>query len=168
MAAEDIIKYLNLVIDGRGYAGKLKEWTPPTLATTNFDFRGGGMDAPVDVETGMEKLTFSGVLTSYDADVLALWGLKTGAQTQLTARGSMESLDGTVKPVVHNMTGKILSLARGTWGPGNEPALTITGSLTFYREIVNGRVVHEIDVINMVRFVDGVDQLAAHRKNLGI
>ena len=168
MAAEDIIKYLGLQVDGRGYAGKLKEWTPPILATTNFDFRAGGMDAPIDIETGMEKLTFSGVLTSYSDHVIALLGLKVGAQTQLTARGAMESLDGTVKPIVHNMTGKITIIDRGIWGPGNEPALTLSGSLTYYREVINGRVVHEFDIINMIRVVDGVDQLAAHRAAIGL
>lgn len=168
MAAEDIIKYLNLVMDGRGFAGKIKEWSPPALTLTTQDFRAGGMDAAVDLDMGMEKLTCSGVLTSYDDNVLALWGLKQGAGVQLTARGSMESLDGTTKPIIHNMTGKMISLERGTWGPGNEPSLTFNLSLTFYREVVNGRETHLIDVINMIRVVDGVDQLAAHRANIGI
>lgn len=168
MAAEDILKYLNLIVDGRGYAGKIEEYSPPDLQLSTEEFRGGGMDAPVDIDMGQEKMTCSFVLTSYDADVLALWGIKDGSAVQLTARGSLESLDGTSKPVAHHMTGKLTHVARGTWGSGKKPSLTCTVSLRYYREVHNQRTINEIDVINMVRIVDGVDQLAAHRANIGL
>jgi P2 family phage contractile tail tube protein len=168
MAAEDILKYLNLIVDGRGYAGKLEEYSPPDLTISTEEFRGGGMDAPIDIDMGQEKLTSSFVLTSYDADVLALWGVKDGSTVQLTAKGSLESLDGNTTPVVHNMQGKLISISRGTWGSGNKPSLTINMGLRYYREVHGQRTINEIDVINMVRVVDGVDQLAAHRANIGL
>ena len=168
MAAEDIIKYLNLIVDGRGYAGKIEEYNPPDLTETSDEFKGGGMDAPIDIDMGQEKMTCSFVLTSYDADVLALWGVKKGSSPQFTARGSMESMDGTTKAVVHNMQGRVVSIARGTWGSTNKPSLTVTCSLHYYREVHDGRTITEIDVINMVKIIDGVDQLAAHRANIGL
>ncbi|MEH6834019.1 phage major tail tube protein [Falsihalocynthiibacter arcticus] len=168
MAAEDILKYLNLTVDGRGYAGKIEEYNPPAMTLTTEEFRGGGMDAPIDIEMGMEKLTCSFVLTSYDLNVLNLWGVKLNGGIQLTARGSLESLDGTATAVVHNMTGKIISLERGTWGSGKKPSLTITNSLIYYREVHGAKTTHEIDVINMVRLINGVDQLATHRSNIGL
>lgn len=168
MAANDILKYLNLFVDGRGYAGKIEEYNPPDLTVSTEEFRAGGMDAPIDIDMGLEKLTCSFVLPSYDADVLALFGVKSGAAVQLTARGSLESRDGTTKAVQHKMQGKVISLARGTWGSGNKPSLTVTVSLTYYSEIVDQRAINEIDVINMVRIIDGVDQLAEHRANIGL
>jgi len=168
MAAEDILKYLNLTVDGRGYAGKIEEYNAPDLTLATEDFRGGGMDAPIDIEVGMEKLACSFVLTSYDADVLALWGVSEGSLVQLTARGSLESLDGTKTAVVHKMHGKLLSLARGTWGAGAKPSLTVNIGLRYYKEIHGQRVTSEIDVINMVRITNGVDQLAEHRANIGL
>lgn len=168
MAAEDILKYLNLIVDGRGYAGKIQEYSPPDLVLSTEEFRGGGMDAPIDLDMGQEKMTTSFVLTSYDDDVLALWGIKDGSTAQMTAKGSLESLDGTKTAVSHAMQGKIISVARGTWGSGGTPSLTITVSLRYYRETHGLRVLQEIDVINMVRVVDGVDQLAEHRANIGV
>jgi phage contractile tail tube protein, P2 family len=168
MAAEDILKYLNLIADGRGYAGKIEEYSPPDLTISTEEFRGGGMDAPIDIDMGQEKMTCSFVLPSYDANLLALFGIKNGSTVQLTAKGSLESLDGTTTPVAHNMHGKIISIARGTWGSGKKPALTITMSLHYYREQHGTRTINEIDVINMKRIVDGVDQLAAHRANIGL
>ena len=155
MAAEDILKYLNLFVDGRGHAGKIEEYSPPDLTVSTEEFRGGGMDAPIDLDMGQEKMTTSFVLTSYDRDVLSLWGIKDGSVIQLTA-------------VAHHMHGKIISLARGTWGSGAKPSLTFTVSLRYYREVHGGVDINEIDVVNMVRKVRGVDQLAEHRANIGL
>ena len=113
-------------------------------------------------------MTTSFVLTSYDRDVLSLWGIKDGSVVQLTARGSLESLDGTKTAVAHHMQGKIISVARGTWGSGAKPSLTFTVSLRYYREVHGGVDINEIDVVNMVRKVRGVDQLAEHRANIGM
>jgi len=168
MAAEDVLKYLNLFVDGRGYAGKIEEYSAPDLTVATEEFRGGGMDVPVDIDMGLEKLTASFVLTSYDADVLALWGVKSGGSVQFTAKGSLEDQDGTTTAVAHKMRGKVVGLARGTWGSGAKPSLTVTVSLTYYKETHGDRDICEIDAVNMVRMIDGVDQLAEHRANIGL
>ena len=51
-----ILKNFNLFVDGRGYAGKAEEVTPPKLTIKTEEFRGGGMDVPAAVDMGMEKL----------------------------------------------------------------------------------------------------------------
>lgn len=168
MAARDVRKNLNLFVDGRGYAGQLSEFTPPALALTTEDFRGGGMDAPIEIEMGMERLEASFALIAYDRDVLALWGVAPGQQVQFTVREALESLDGTVKTVVHNMRGKIRRLDPGTVTPGEQATLTAELALTYYRQEHTGAVVHEIDVENMIRVVGGVDRLAQQRAALGL
>ncbi len=168
MAADDILKYLNLIVDGKGYAGKIEEYSPPDLVVSTEEFRAGGMDVPIDIDMGQEKMTCSFVIPSYDADLLALWGIRKGATLPFTAKGSLESLDGSTKAVLHAMRGKITSLARGTWGSGKKPAMTVTMSLQYYREEQAGHVLHEIDAINMIRIINGVDQLAEHRANIGL
>ena len=168
MAANDILKYLNLFVDGRGYAGKITEYVSPVLTVSTEEFRAGGMDTPLDIDMGLEKLTCSFSLVSYDADVLALFGVLAGEGVQLTARGSLASRDGTTTAVVHNMTGKLISRDAGTWGPGQVPSLSCTMSLSYLREVHGGRVITEIDVPNMIRTINGVDQLAEHRANIGI
>jgi P2 family phage contractile tail tube protein len=40
---------------------------------------------------------------------------------------------------------------------------------TYYKETINGRVMHEIDLINMIEIgPDGVDRMAEHRKAIGL
>ncbi|AMW35750.1 hypothetical protein HEQ62_10815 [Haematospirillum jordaniae] len=41
MAARDVLKNINLFVDGRGYAGQLSEYSPPSLALVTEDFRAG-------------------------------------------------------------------------------------------------------------------------------
>lgn len=168
MPARDVLKNLNLFVDGRGYAGQIDEYNAPDLTLTTEDYRAGGMDAPIAIEMGQEPLETSFALIAYDADVLALWGVAEGASVPFIVRGALESFDGTVKPVVHEMRGQITSLSRGTWAPGQKPALTVTMRLVYYKETHDGSVLHEIDVENMIRVVGGTDRLAAQRAALGL
>lgn len=168
MPARDVLKNINLFVDGRGYAGQLQEYTPPALTLATEEARLGGMDAPVAIEMGQEAINASFVLLAYASEVRTQWGIAQGAAVQLTARGVLESWDGTVKAVVHRLRGKITSLDSGTWAPGQVAPMTATLSLVYFREEIDRRLVTEIDVENMVRMIDGVDRLAEQRRALGI
>ncbi|NKD77359.1 phage major tail tube protein [Haematospirillum sp. H1815] len=168
MAARDVLKNINLFVDGRGYAGQISEYNAPELTLVTEDFRAGGMDVPVTLDMGMEPLETSFSLISYDRDVLALFGVAEGKSVPLTVRGALESWDGTVTPVVHHMRGKITKISRGAWTPGQKAELKITMRLDYYREEHGGQPVHEIDVINMIRKVNGEDRLEGVRQALSI
>lgn len=168
MAARDVRKNHNIFVDGRGYAGQSDEFNAPKLTLQTEEFRAGGMDLPIDVTMGMEKLVCDFALKAYDKNVLALFGVAQGASVPLVVREALESFDGTVTPVVHTMRGKITELDPGTSKPGELPALKITMSLTYYKLQHGDTVVHEIDAENMVRVINGVDALEAIRAALSI
>ncbi|TDA49182.1 phage major tail tube protein, partial [Burkholderia pyrrocinia] len=56
----------------------------------------------------------------------------------------------------------------GSWKPGSTSELKYTAELTYYKAEIDGSVICEIDVLNMIRIIDGVDQLADVRKALGM
>lgn len=168
MAARDVLKNCNLFVDGRGYAGQVEEMTPPALTLVTEEFKGGGMNAPVEITMGMEKLNSMFSLISYDRDVLSLFGVAEGNQLGAVIRGALESFDGAVKSVIHTMRGKIKKIDPGTWKPGEKAPLAVEMALRYYKQEVNGATIHEIDVENMVCVVNGIDQLAAQRVALGI
>lgn len=168
MAARDVRKNINLFVDGRGYAGQVTEFNAPKLTLQTEEFRAGGMDAPIDLTMGMEKLVCDFGLKSYDLSVLAMFGIIEGASVPLVAREALESFDGTVTQVIHTMRGKITEIDPGTSKAGEAPELKITLSLTYYKMQHGSTVVHEIDVENMVRKINGVDALAAVRSALGM
>ncbi|BDA14024.1 phage major tail tube protein [Aeromonas caviae] len=168
MAARDIRKNFNAFVDGRGYAGQVDEFNAPKLTLQTEEFRAGGMDVPIDVTMGMEKMATDFSLMAYDRNVLALFGVTEGARVPLVLREQLESFDGTTTAVVHTMRGKITELDSGTSKPGSLTPLKVTMSLTYYKMQHGDQVVHEIDAENMVRIINGVDILAAARNALGI
>lgn len=166
--ASKILKNFNLYVDGRGYAGQVDELKLPNLSLMGEDFRAGGMDAPVFVEMGQEKLEATFTLSGYDADALGLWGIGSGQTVPLTARGALESLDGAVQAVKVVMNGVIRSVEPGNWKAGEKSTLQFTIDLRNYKYEQAGSVIHDIDVVNMTRIVNGKDRLAAQRAAIGI
>ncbi|MDH5179761.1 MAG: phage major tail tube protein [Gammaproteobacteria bacterium] len=164
----DVLKNMALFIDGRGYAGKADEIVPPKLTLKTEEYRAGGMDAPIEVDMGMEKLEASFTLSAFDKEVLKLFGLAAGNQVPMTFRSALEAEDGTITPVVMSMRGKIREVDMGTWKSGEKATLKVTMGLHYYKLTHGQDVVHEIDVENMIRMVNGTDQLANQRSALGI
>ena len=165
---DDILKNMALFVDGRGYAGNVEELTLPKLTLKTEEFRNGGMDAPIEVEMGMEKLESEFTLTRFDKNVLKLFGLAPGQLTPLTIRGAVISDDGTQTAVVVNLQGLVREMDPGNWKPGEKATLKIMLALRYYKLTHGGDIVHEIDIPNMVRTIGGVDQLSAVRSALGI
>ena len=165
---DDILKNMALFVDGRGYAGNVEELTLPKLTLKTEEFRNGGMDAPIEIEMGMEKLECEFTLTRFDKDVLKLFGLAPGKAIPLTIRGAIVSDAGGQLPVVVNLQGIVKEMDPGNWKPGEKATLKATMAIRYYKLAHDGETVHEIDVPNMVRIIGGEDQLAATRSALGI
>ena len=163
-------KNINLFIDGRGYAGKVTEFDPPKLTLKTEDFRAGGMDAPRRIDMGMEPLETMMTLADVDRDSLKLFGLVEGADTAITLRGGQQGPGpgAGVEAFVHQLRGRITEVDWGTWKPGELSPVKLKADLGYYKLEIAGETVHEIDVDNMVRIIDGVDQLAEMRRALGI
>lgn len=165
----DILHNLNLFVDGRGYAGKVEEFKPPKIAVKTEEFHAGGMAAPVDVPMGtFEKLEAEGTLLAFDADVLLTLNVIPGVQVACTLRGTIAGEDGVQKPVVVTLRGKLIEADQDAWKPGAKAALKLKWSLHYYKLELNSRVIYEIDPINYVAVIGGVDQLATARQHLGI
>lgn len=168
MTARAILKNFAIFVDGRGYAGEALSYSPPALALTTEGLRASGMDAEVAIDMGMEAMEATFSFANLPAEIFTRFGLSEGNSTQLTARGAVEDGDGTVHAEVHHCRGKITRVGPGAWEPGQRPALEVTMSLIYFRQQRDNRELVEVDVPNMTRVIDGVDQLAARRQAMGI
>ena len=166
--ADRILKNFNLFVDGQGYAGQAENFEAPSLTLMGEDFRAGGMDAPVFVEMGQEKLTAGFNLCGYDNAILSLWGVGPQAQVQFVGRGALEDLNGTVTAVNITMNGHIKTIKPDQWESGKKAGLKFELELVSYTYTSGGAVLHDIDVVNFKRVINGVDRLAAQRKALGL
>lgn len=85
-----LLKNMNLFVDGRGFAGRIDEIELPKLTLKTEEHRAGGMDLPVEVEMGMEKLESTFTISDYDPEVFRLFGLLDAENVQLTIRGAIQ------------------------------------------------------------------------------
>jgi len=164
----NVRKYLNLFVDGRGYAGQIEDFNAPKLTLKTEEFQGGGMYGAVELTMAHEKLETDFSLICVDPEILARFSVTEGAQVQFTAREALESIDGAVTAVVHTMRGKIKEIDLGTSKAGEKATKKVSMGLTYYKLTHGVRVVQEIDVINMVVRQDGVDVTESLRAALGI
>ena len=49
------LKNFNLFNDGQNYIGQVAEVVPPKLTAKMEEWRGGGMDIPVDIDLGSKR-----------------------------------------------------------------------------------------------------------------
>ena len=163
-----ILREFSLFVDGRGYVGKVPELTPPKLTLKTEEYRAGGMAAPVDIDMGLEKMTCEFTLAEYNPDIFALFGLADGNQVQITFRGAVRNSDGEDTPVLIAVRGLITEIDVGSWQAASKIEKKCKVSCRYYRLEMDGKEIHEIDAINMIQKINGVDQLAEIRKAIGI
>ncbi|RWF64955.1 phage major tail tube protein [Mesorhizobium sp.] len=159
------LKAFNLYFDGNSYAGRCDSITLPKIALTTEDHRAGGMDAPKKLELGMEALTASITLSDYDPAIISLIGLDGIA---LVARGAVQRQGAAAEAVVVNMRGMLTETEFSEWKPGGKSTKTLTYELDYFRYRQVDVEYVEIDIINMVRKIGGVDQLATQRAAIGL
>lgn len=169
MTNRQMLKNFALFLNGESYKGEVEDLTPPKFVFKTEEYRAGGMDAPLDVEMGMEALTLSFNLLAYRTDALSLLG-NTLLPTRFVLKGALEDeKTGLIQSVEIVAVGKFKSVDLGQWQAGTMSKVAFESrALPYFSYRQNGELLHEIDVYNMIRTINGFDQLAAQRLALGL
>ena len=155
--------------DGNNYRGEVPEVKLPTLSRKLEEYRSGGMNGPVGLDFGQEKMEAEIKAAGWIKGMADKWGARTHDANQLRFVGGIQADDdGAVIPVEVVMRGRLQEIDPGTAKAGDNTERTYKFHLSYYKEVVDGRVEIEIDLVNMVEIVNGVDNLAAMRAALGI
>lgn len=161
------IKGYTSFIDGWGMAGITTGGKLPVIKAKVEGYRDGGMDGEDELEFGIEKLeselTFSELNETVMLAVL-------GRDKPITLRGSMEGEgpNAVAIPVIAQMRGLVTSVDPGEWGDPKKGEVKLALTPNYYRLRIGGREIYEIDLLNGVRRIGGVDQLAGRRAALGL
>jgi P2 family phage contractile tail tube protein len=169
MALPNKLKNMNLFNDGISYVGQIQEVTLPTLTRIMEDWRGGGMNAPIKADMGMEALTLEWVCGGFMIEPLKQYGITTHDGVMLRFAGAYQREDSAEVAAVEVVTrGRHSSIDMGSAKVGDNTEFKVTSELSYIKITVDGEDVIEIDIINMIEKVDGVDRLEAQRTALGI
>lgn len=169
MALPRKLKNFNVFNDGETYLGVAAEVTLPKLTRQMEEYRGGGMNAPIDADMGMQKLTVEHTYGGLVRQLFAQYGISRADGVLLRFAGAYQRDDtGEVDAVEVVMRGRHSEIDPGNSKAGEDTVFKVTSSLSYYKLTINGQAVVEIDVLNMVEVIDGEDRLAEQRAAIGL
>ena len=163
------LKAFAAFVDGTNYMGEMPEVTLPTLSRKMEAYRGGGMNGEIDLDFGQEKMEAELKGAGWLKGLAGKWGAGTHDAVLIRFAGAIQADDSeAVTPVEVVMRGRLQEFDPGTNKAGDATERTYKYTLSYYKEVVDGQVDIEIDLVNMVENVGGVDNLAGTRAALGI
>jgi P2 family phage contractile tail tube protein len=164
-----ILKNFTAFVNGAGMAGRVDSVELPEIELETEEHRSGGMDAKVEIDMGMKPMTTKLTISDPDPNVLALVGNSNANSARLVIRGSfVRDSDGSRVAAVAEIGGRFKKGSFGKWEAGSKAPQEYEMTVNYYKLTMGGRDIYEIDVENMLRIIDGVDQLAGIRADLGL
>ncbi len=163
------IKNFALFNAGVSYAGDVDEVTLPKLNRKTEDYRSGGMNGPIKADHGMEGIELEFKAGGYLIEVLRQFGALRHDAVLLRFAGALQADDSeTVDTLEIVVRGRHTEIDPGSAKAGDKTEFKVKTSASYYKVSINGAVVIEIDFVNMVEVVDGVDLLADVRTAIGL
>ncbi|EFA5034316.1 hypothetical protein C2D46_00950 [Escherichia coli] len=90
-----------------------------------------------------------------------------GVQLRFTASIQRDDT-GEVQAVELVVRGRHKEIDSGELKTGESNATKVSSTNSYAKLTINGEVLYEVDTINMVEIVDGVDLMEAHRRAIGL
>jgi P2 family phage contractile tail tube protein len=168
MSVNDILRDYTLFIDGYLFSGDVSSVSMPKLNWKVEEYRGGGMDVPIEVKLGHEKIELEFELTAHSSRVYGIYGLAPGNNKLFKIYAQLVSYDGTEKGVQIEVDGFIKTLDPGQNTPGSKSQTKVTVAADYLKHTIDGTIVLEIDALNKKFVANGVDQNAKARQLLGL
>jgi P2 family phage contractile tail tube protein len=162
------LKNFRLYNDGNSYQGIVAEVTQPKIALQMEEWRGGGMLGPVKIDMGLQAMEAEFTNGGLVKQVMRQFGATSVDGVLLRLVGAYQSDDtGNVDQVELVMRGRLEELDMGNAKAGEDTEHKVKVPLAYYKISVNGRTEIEIDMLNSIFIVDGVDRYAEIRSALG-
>ncbi|CAJ0738038.1 hypothetical protein R77592_04503 [Ralstonia mannitolilytica] len=169
MALPRILKHFNVFADGVSHAGEVEEITLPKLTRKLEEYRAGGMNGPIDIDLGNEKLEMETTYGGLMREILKQYGTTTIDGAMVRFAGSYQREDSAeIDSAEITVRGRHTEIDFGNAKAGSKDPFKVKSSLSYYKLSVNGEDWIEIDLVNFIERVFGVDRLAEHRKAIGL
>ena len=171
MALPRKLKNLNLFNDANSYVGVVKSVTLPPLGRKMESYRGGGMNGPVKADLGFsdDGIQFEWKTGGLDLISLRQFGAVNASGVALRFSGAFQRDDtGDVSAVEVVMRGRHETIEMGEAQPGEDTEHSITTTCSYYKLVVDNEDIIEIDLLNFIEKVNGVDMLEKQRAALGL
>jgi uncharacterized protein len=155
------LKNMTVWAEGDNLLGRVKEFEEPKLALVTDDVRNGGMLGSVTVDRGLDKMTASILAAGLEVLLTRYFGTTDIGGVSLRLVGAYQADDGDKPDAVEiYCNGRWTEIDHGKAAPKDGTEHKYTSSLVYYRRVVNGVTEIEIDMLNGIFIVGGVDRYA--------
>jgi P2 family phage contractile tail tube protein len=169
MALPKKLKAFNLFHNGDNFVGEVAEVVPPKLTRKTEDFRAGGMNGPIEIDLGQEKISLEWTCGGLMKTVLQQYGITKHDGVQLRFAGAYQAEEGSKPDAVEIVVrGRHKEIDFGTAKAGDDTAFKVSTSCSYYKLSINSEAIIEIDLVNMIEKVNGTDLLADLRSAIGL
>ncbi len=163
------LKNFATFIDGNNYVGEMPEVGLPKLTRKMEKYRAGGMNGEVQLDFGMEAIEAELTAAGYMKDLFTTWGTQRHDGVLLRFAGALQGDDSEgVDALEVVMRGRFTEIDAGKAKAGDKTEIKYKAAVSYYKLSINGEVLLEIDPVNFIEVVGGIDRLAQVRAALGI
>lgn len=151
------------------FIGKIEEVELPKLTRKLEEYRGGGMDGPVSIDLGQEKMEMKLKAGGHLTDLYRSYAKPGINAVPLRFNGAYQRDDTcAVDAVEIYCRGRLSEIDPGSAKLGDNASESFGYALNYYRLRVNGEDIIEIDLEKMICIVDGIDRQAEIRTAIGM
>lgn len=152
---------INAFAAGSSYLGVIAEFEQPKLAIATEDWRGGGMAGSVKLDKGVEPMEATLTLGGHEKGLIRQFGTTSVEGVRLRLVAAYRADDGTPAQAVEiYIGGRFTEIDMGKDKPGDQTEHKYSCAVAYYRRVVDGRTEVEIDMVQGVFLVDGIDRYA--------
>ncbi len=157
-------------MDGSPYRPMIEEITVPKLALQTIEYRSGGMASPVSISMGHEEPVFEFTLGEYTQEILKKWGTCDHKGAKFRVMGSINNDEESceVQTVEITIHGRIKEIESSAWKGGESQTEKVSCTCGYLKITINGAMLCEIDIVNMIWKNGETDLLADHRAAIGM
>jgi P2 family phage contractile tail tube protein len=162
------LKNFNLFANGVSHIHQVPEIALPKIAASVQSYRGGGMLGELDMDMGLEKLEMETTFGGLPINVLRQFGLVGVSGAMLRFAGAyQEESQGVVTAAELVVRGKHVEIDPGTAKVNDDTNWKLKSTLSYLKWTINGSVDVEIDILNNIYLIGGVDRMAQIRAAIG-
>lgn len=157
-------------LDGNSYLAKASEVDLGSVKTVMSDFNGLGLVGVIELPDGLDKVEGKIVWNSLYQDAVSKIATPfTTVSLQCRSNIDVHTSQGRVDqlPLVTLMTVAFKEYQLGSYKPREATTFETPFSVTSIRQLVNGKETLMLDYLTNIYRVDGKDQLAKYRANIG-
>jgi len=162
------LRDFNMFHEGGSWLGIANEIVLPKLTRKMEDLPTG--NGVVKMDMGNEAMEAEITLEEFNAGILKQYGIANHAGVQLRFAGALISQTASeetdsLEVIMH---GRWQEIDSDTAKKGDNHQTKAKLAVSYYKLMLNGEDVIEIDHANHIEVVDGVDRLAAQRQAIGL